>query len=113
MLCVLMCAQGLYVLCVLMCAWEEEGLYVLYVLMCAQEEEGLYVLYVLMCCSVLIFCTVLCTVLMCCNVLLLVCAWEDQSENQFSISHKTLRVLYSKYSTVVSSYFNNCLQQLQ
>ena len=35
---------------------------------------------------------------------LLVCAWEDQSKNQYSISHKTLHVLYSKYSTVVSKY---------
>ena len=30
------------------------------VLMCAWEDEGLYVLFVLMCCSVLVFCIVLC-----------------------------------------------------
>ena len=36
--------------------------------------------------------------------ILLVCAWEDQSENQYFIYHKVSSVLYSKYNTVVKKY---------
>ena len=35
---------------------------------------------------------------------LLVCAWEDQRENQYYICHKISSVLYGKYSTVISKY---------
>ena len=35
---------------------------------------------------------------------LLVCAWEDQRENQYYICHKISSILYGKYSTVVSKY---------
>ena len=35
---------------------------------------------------------------------LLVCAWEDQRENQHHICHKISSILYGKYSTVVSKY---------
>ena len=35
---------------------------------------------------------------------LLVCAWEDQRENQYYICHKISSILYGKYSTVVSEY---------
>ena len=35
---------------------------------------------------------------------LLVCAWEDQRENQYCICHKISSLLYGKYSTVVSKY---------
>ena len=35
---------------------------------------------------------------------LLVCAWEDQSENQYYMCHKASSVLYGKYSTVVKKY---------
>ena len=37
-------------------------------------------------------------------ITLLVCAWEDQRENQYYICHKGLSVLYGKYGTVVSKY---------
>ena len=36
--------------------------------------------------------------------ILLVCAWEDQRENQYYIRHKISSVLYGKYSTVGSKY---------
>ena len=35
---------------------------------------------------------------------LLVCAWENQSENQYFICNKVSSMLYSKYITVVRKY---------
>ena len=37
-------------------------------------------------------------------IYLLVCAWEDQRENQHHICHKISSILYGKYNTVVSKY---------
>ena len=46
------------------------------------------------------------------QLLLLVCAWEDQRENQCYICHKISSILYGKYSTVILILVcNQCSKQ--